>query len=74
MLNCKDATHRMSEAEDRELGLGERVELSIHLAMCKGCRNYQQHLHILRDACRGYREHLLGTDGDLLRPERKGES
>lgn len=74
MLNCKEATHRMSEAEDRELGLGERVELNIHLAMCKGCRNYQQHLHVLRDACRSYREHLLGTDGDLLRPERKGES
>ena len=62
MLNCKDATRRMSEAEDRELGLGERLELGMHLAMCKGCRNYQQHLQVLRDACRGYREELTGAN------------
>lgn len=62
MLSCKDATRRMSEAEDRNLGLSERLELGVHLAMCKGCRNYQQHLHVLRDACRGYREELTGGD------------
>jgi len=37
MLNCKDATHRMSEAEDRDLGLTERLELSLHLALCSPC-------------------------------------
>lgn len=62
MLNCKDATRRMSEAEDRELGLGERLELGMHLALCKGCRNYQQHLQVLRDACRGYRETMAGEN------------
>ncbi len=62
MLSCKDATRRMSEAEDRELGLGERLELRLHLAICKGCRNYQQHLHVLRDACREYREELTGGE------------
>jgi hypothetical protein len=73
VLSCKDATRRMSEAEDRDLGLGERLELGMHLAMCKGCRNYQQHLHVLRDACRGYREHLQGTDVDVSPPEQKGD-
>lgn len=64
MLSCKDATHRMSEAEDRDLGLTERLELSLHLALCRGCRNYQQHLHVLRDACRGYREELTGGEAE----------
>jgi hypothetical protein len=62
MLSCKDATRRMSEAEDRELSLAERLELGMHLALCKGCRNYQQHLHVLREACRGYREKLTGGE------------
>jgi len=62
MLSCKDATRRMSEAEDRDLSLSERLELKMHLAMCKGCRNYQQHLHVLREACRGYRDQLLAGD------------
>ena len=66
MLNCKDATRRMSEAEDRELGLSERLELGMHLALCKGCRNYQQHLHVLRQACREYRDEL--TDGGEQQP------
>jgi len=68
MLNCKDATHRMSEAEDRDLGLTERLELSLHLALCKGCRNYQQHLHVLRDACREYRKALTGGDNSGGQP------
>lgn len=62
MLSCKDATRRMSEAEDRELALSERLELGMHLALCKGCRNYQQHLHVLREACREYREELTGGE------------
>jgi hypothetical protein len=62
MLSCKDATRRMSEAEDRELALSERLELGMHLAMCRGCRNYQQHLHVLREACRGYRDELTGDE------------
>ena len=50
MLNCKQATRRMSEAEDRPLDLGERLELGLHLAMCQGCRNYRRHLRVLRTA------------------------
>lgn len=64
MLNCKQATRRMSEAEDRPLDLGERLELGLHLAMCQGCRNYRRHLHVLRAACRGYRAHLLGGEDE----------
>lgn len=64
MLSCKDATRRMSEALDRELGLSERLELGMHLAMCKGCRNYQEQMHVLREACRGYREELTGGGAD----------
>lgn len=62
MLSCKDATRRMSEAEDRELEFGERLELRLHLAMCSGCRNYGEHLKVLRAACRHYRAELLGDD------------
>lgn len=70
MLNCKQATRRMSEAEDRPLDLGERLELGLHLAMCQGCRNYRRHLHVLRTACRGYREQLLGGEaGEAARSE-----
>lgn len=62
MLSCKDATRRMSEAEDRDLELVEQLELGVHLAMCKGCRNYREHLRVLRQASRAYKQHLLSDD------------
>lgn len=44
----------MSEAQDRNLKAGERVSLELHLAMCKGCRNFKQQINFLREACRRY--------------------
>ncbi len=54
MLNCKQVTHLLSEAQDRELTLGERLPLRMHLAMCKGCRNFEKQLDFLRAALRGH--------------------
>ena len=58
MLSCKDATRMMSEAQDRKLGAGERLQLEMHLALCRGCRNFRQQMEFLRAACR----RLLGRD------------
>ena len=52
MLNCKQATHLMSEAQDRKLALGEQLPLRLHLFMCVGCRNYGKQLDFLRAATR----------------------
>lgn len=52
MLNCKQATRLMSEAQDHPLALGERLPLRLHLFMCVGCRNYGKQLDFLRAATR----------------------
>ena len=54
MLSCKDVTHKLSEAQDRELSLSERLQLEMHLAMCHGCRNFRKQMNFLRMACRRY--------------------
>ena len=54
MLSCKDVTHKLSEAQDRELSLSERLQLEMHLAMCHGCRNFKRQMSFLRMACRRY--------------------
>ncbi|MBS3935068.1 MAG: zf-HC2 domain-containing protein [Sulfuritalea sp.] len=51
MLSCKEATHVMSAAHERELGLRERIALRLHLLMCRGCRNYERQMDFLRRAC-----------------------
>lgn len=54
MLNCKEITHLLSDAQDRKLGWHERMRLRVHLSFCRGCRNFGRQLSILRAACKGY--------------------
>ena len=48
MLTCRQVSHLVSEAEDRRLGLLERWRLRVHLKVCEGCRNFQDHIQFMR--------------------------
>ena len=52
MLNCKQATRLMSQSQDRQLGLRERLGLRLHLLICGGCTNFNKQLDFIRSACR----------------------
>ena len=58
MPSCKEVSRLVSEGLDRDLGFGERVALRVHFLMCKGCRNFEEQMTMLRRALR-----------DLSRPE-----
>jgi len=53
-LSCRDATHLLSQREDRRLSLGERIALQLHLAICRGCRAVAGQIPFLRRALRRY--------------------
>lgn len=61
MLNCHNATQLLSEAQERKLGLGERISLNIHLVICDGCRNFGKQMQTLRKISRVYAK---GKDGN----------
>jgi predicted anti-sigma-YlaC factor YlaD len=50
--SCKEVSHLVSQGLDRELGLGERLRLRAHLAICNGCRNFRRQIGFLRTAVR----------------------
>lgn len=56
MMNCREATRMLSEAGERRLGLGERLSLRLHLALCGACRRFGQQVGLLRQAMRAFRE------------------
>ncbi|MCH2220098.1 MAG: zf-HC2 domain-containing protein [Dechloromonas sp.] len=62
MLTCKDATRLMSEAQDRPLSVGEKLQLEVHLAMCRGCSNFREQMNFLRLACRRFMQRRNGDD------------
>lgn len=54
MLTCKQVTRLLSEAQDRKLGIAERLKLEMHLTICKGCSNFKAQMNFLRAACRRF--------------------
>ncbi len=47
MLTCREASHLMSQAYDRKLGLLERLGLKAHLLICDACRKVKHQLDLL---------------------------
>lgn len=56
MLTCKEASVLLSQAQERPLGLRERLGLQLHLLLCDGCANFRRQLAFLRAAIRRYRD------------------
>jgi len=54
MLSCKEVSHLLSESQDRKLNLSEKMHLEMHLAICRGCRNFKEQMNFLREACQRY--------------------
>jgi hypothetical protein len=50
MLKCKEVTRLVSRGLDRRLGLGARVRLRVHLAICDGCSHFNRQMVFLRKA------------------------
>ena len=49
-LTCKEATRLVSQGMDRRLGVGERVRLRVHLAICDACTQFTRQMAFLRKA------------------------
>lgn len=54
MLNCLEVTRLYSEAQERELLLSERMAVSVHVMMCKGCRRFGHQMTTIRHIAREY--------------------
>ena len=46
MLNCKDMTTEAQSYIDDELGLWKRIQVRLHLFICKYCTRYVQQLKL----------------------------
>lgn len=44
MISCKELTELSSQYLDREMPLMQRMQMKLHLMMCKNCRGFMQQL------------------------------
>lgn len=52
MLTCKEASHLVSESQERALDWRERWGLRLHSWMCASCARFEEQIHLLRKALR----------------------
>lgn len=70
MLNCKQASHLVSQAIDQKLPLGRRLSLRFHLMMCSACRAYRRQLQFMNAvANRILRSEPKQAEDAMLSPE-----
>jgi hypothetical protein len=50
MLNCKQASHLLSQSMEQRLSLRQRLGLRLHLMMCHACTQFSRQLGVLRAA------------------------
>jgi predicted anti-sigma-YlaC factor YlaD len=48
MLTCKEASHLVSQNQDRPLSFNECLGLRIHLWMCVNCRRFERQIGLMR--------------------------
>ena len=53
--SCRETSHLVSDALDRELRWPERLAMRLHLLICRSCRGCKRQLLFLRSAVRRLR-------------------
>lgn len=71
MLHCREVATLVSESIERELPLRQRLQVWMHLAMCRLCAGFARQLRLVRQAVRENAERLAGPAGPqaTLSPE-----
>ena len=48
MLTCKHTSRLISEGQERQLSLKEKISLRMHVWMCHNCRRFKQQIITMR--------------------------
>lgn len=68
MLRCREISKLVSESMDRDLPLRTRIQVRMHLAMCRMCSGFARQVRLLRRAARENPDRLAAGEDD---PEAK---
>ena len=55
LISCKEASRLLSQMQDGNVSLLQRLRIRLHLLRCEACRRFEQQLHFLHHAMRHYR-------------------
>ena len=64
--DCRETSRAQSEAFDHPLPLVTRVGVSLHLVLCKWCRQYGKQIRYLRGAAHKHEKELTDAGSQKL--------
>jgi len=69
MLDCKHASHLISQSLDVRLSWRQRVGLKFHLMLCSACTQFSRQMGLLREAVRQAGQKIENDEGVTLSQE-----
>ncbi len=58
MLRCREISKLVSDSMEWDLPLRQRLQVRVHLMMCRFCSGFARQIQLLRRAAREYSERL----------------
>jgi hypothetical protein len=65
MLPCKEIVRILSSEED--IGVRRKMELKMHLAMCRHCSAYRKHLELMKKGFKGLFSKMTETESGSVK-------
>lgn len=62
VLSCREVTQSAGDYLDSDVSWSRRMQIRLHLAMCRHCRRYVEQLAISIKALRGIKEDPVAPD------------
>ncbi len=62
MLRCRDISKLVSESMEHKLPLRVRMQMWMHLAMCRWCQGFARNVQAMRNALRENPDRFLADD------------
>lgn len=66
MLNCKQASELVSQSLDRPLSWSNRLQLKLHLLICKFCKRFFKQMHGMKHAAKQMQQNIESDDSITL--------
>ncbi len=73
MLNCKQATELVSQSLDQRLPWSKRVQLKLHLMMCKYCMRFLKQMRAIQTIIKSSQESIESDASIKLSDSAKAE-
>ncbi len=60
--SCREVTRLVLQGQDRQLALGERIGVRLHMMICKACPRFAQQVALMHDAMGRWRQYAESDD------------